>query len=69
MDDVEFRAVHVHTFPVDISFGEDALEAWKEICNFGRRVTFTGGERWGVVECDGEVCWRIEDSRVTVREI
>jgi hypothetical protein len=63
---------HVHVFPVDESFlpGENAtlaefqqgmLEAWKEICNFGKRVTYTGGERWAELTCDGEECWRIED--------
>jgi hypothetical protein len=60
---------HMHTFPVDVSFGDDTLEAWKEICNFGRRVTRTGAEMWAGVLCDGLECWRIEDPDVTLQEI
>jgi hypothetical protein len=47
---------HVHVLPVDLSFGatdDGVLEAWKEICIFGRRVTFTGGETWATLTCHG----------------
>ena len=47
-------AEHVHTFPVDPSL--TPAEAWGEICNFGRRVTYTGQETWANVVCDGEEC-------------
>jgi hypothetical protein len=71
MNDVVYT--HVHTFPVDVSFGDDKdgiLEAWKEICNFGRRVTYTGAETWANVLCDGMECWRIEDApEITQQEI
>lgn len=73
---------HVHVFPVDESFlpttdrptladfEAAALEAWKEICNFGRRITFTGGERWAELCCDGLECWRIEeDPAMVVRDL
>jgi hypothetical protein len=45
---------HVHTIPVDPSLSVE--DAWKEICIFGRRVTFTGPPCWANVGCDGEVC-------------
>lgn len=51
---------HVHAYPVDASLTAD--EAWAEICNFGRRVTFTGSERWATVRCDGEECRNIVGS-------
>lgn len=72
---------HVHVFPVDDSFlaaeSDDSegfsraiLEAWKELTNFGRRITYTGGEHWAELTCDGEECWLIQESPdVTVREI
>lgn len=48
-------------FPVDQSLTPD--EAWAEICNFGRRVTFTGTETWALVrDCDGEECRNIDGS-------
>jgi len=45
---------HLHAIPVDDSL--TPTEAWKEICIFGRRVTFTSGEHWTTVACDGEEC-------------
>lgn len=54
---------HVHTIPVDPSFGDDWLEAWKELCIFGRRVTFTGEPKWWDVRCDGQECQNIEVDR------
>jgi hypothetical protein len=45
---------HIHTIPVDNSLTID--EAWKEICTMGFRATYTGGETWASVECDGEEC-------------
>lgn len=52
-------AAHVHVIPVDPSM--TVAEAWKEICIFGRRVTFTGAETWATLRCDGEECASIED--------
>lgn len=51
---------HSHVFPVDPSL--DADEAWKELCIFGKRVTFTGEEQWATLLCDGEECANIEGS-------
>lgn len=45
---------HVHTFPVDPSLTQD--QAWREICIFGRRVTFTGDPKWANILCDGDEC-------------
>lgn len=53
---------HVHTYPVDESLTAD--EAWIEITNFGRRVTYTGGERWANRVCDGEECRNVEADAV-----
>lgn len=53
---------HVHVYPVDRSL--TAEDAWKEVCIFGRRVTYTGGEQWTVYRCDGEECAGIEEDRV-----
>ena len=44
----------VHVYPVDPSLAPE--EAWKEICIFGQRITFTGEPLWGVMVCDGEEC-------------
>lgn len=52
--------VHIHTIPVDPSLTTE--EAWKELCIFGRRVTFTGTEQWANVRCDGEECRLIQAS-------
>lgn len=49
---------HVHVIPVDPVL--TARDAWREICIFGRRITFSGRERWASVECDGEECAGIE---------
>lgn len=52
---------HVHVIPVDATLTVD--EAWKELCIFGRRVTYDGGigtEAWAVARCDGEECSNIE---------
>lgn len=49
--------MHVHVIPVDPSLTPE--EAWKEICNFGFRATFTGPEGWATIECNGEECERI----------
>lgn len=46
--------MHVHVFPVDHSLSVE--EAWMELCIFGRRATFTGGEKWAHLQCDGEEC-------------
>ena len=56
---------HVHTFPIDEAFKDDPLEAWKEICIFGRRVTFTPNTEctWGNVTCSGDECRLIVDER------
>lgn len=51
---------HVHTIPVDPSLSIE--EAWKELCIFGQRVTFTGQESWTNVMCDGEECHNLEQS-------
>lgn len=45
---------HLHTIPVDASLSTE--DAWKELCVFGRRVTFTGSESWANVACDGFEC-------------
>lgn len=53
---------HVHTIPVDAAFvlaadtmAEAALEAFKEMCIFGRRLTFTEGgtDKWANISCRG----------------
>lgn len=49
---------HVHVIPVDSSLSTE--DAWKELCIFGRRVTFSGSETWANVPCDGEECRLIE---------
>lgn len=54
--------VHAHVIPVDPSLSSE--DAWKEICIFGRRVTYTGTESWATIVCDGEECAGIE--RVSV---
>lgn len=51
---------HVHVIPVDVSLSIE--EAWRELCLMGVRATFTGGERWAVVECDGVECAGIAES-------
>ncbi len=51
---------HMHVIPVDPSL--DAVEAWREMCIFGRRVTFTGEPSWANVQCDGEECRLIEEA-------
>lgn len=50
--------MHVHVIPVDPSL--TAEDAWKEICIFGRRITYTGTESWADIVCDGEECTSIE---------
>jgi hypothetical protein len=49
---------HLHTIPVDPS--QTADEAWRELCIFGQRVTYTDGPgrpvTWANVACDGEEC-------------
>lgn len=61
---------HVHTIPVDAAFvlehgtmEEAAKEAFKELCIFGRRLTFTEGgtDRWANITCLGG-CEGIEQS-------
>ena len=52
---------HVHTYPVDPSL--TAAEAWAELCNFGRRVTFTGEPQWANALCDVEECRNIQDEQ------
>lgn len=60
-DDVKPKH-HIHSFPVDPSM--TAMEAWKELCIFGRRVTNTGpAQSWVVKRCDGEECRLIEGNR------
>lgn len=49
---------HLHVIPVDDSLS--VVEAWKEICIFGRRVTYTGCESWATIHCDGDECRSIE---------
>lgn len=49
---------HTHTVPVDPSLSSEV--AWRELCIFGRRVTYTGEPAWAVVACDGEECRAIE---------
>lgn len=56
-------AEHVHTYPVDPSLTAD--EAWRELCIFGRRITYTGDPTWASVRCDGEECSGIEDGRAS----
>jgi hypothetical protein len=56
-------ASHVHVIPVDPSLSPD--DAWKELCIFGRRLTFTGPECWSVVKCDGEECSGIDPGPVS----
>lgn len=48
----------IHVIPVDPSLTPE--EAWKELCIFGRRVTWTGTETWADVQCDGLECLSIE---------
>lgn len=48
---------HIHTFAVDNSLSVE--DAWKELCIIGVRATFTGGESWANIECDGEECRNI----------
>jgi len=48
---------HVHTIPVDSSM--TVMEAWKELCIMGVRITNTGSESWGNVRCDGKECSNI----------
>lgn len=45
---------HVHVYPVDPYLSPEG--AWKEICIFGQRITYTGEPTWAVMECDGEEC-------------
>lgn len=52
---------HVHVIPVDRSLSAD--DAWKELCIFGRRVTWTGAETWATVHCDGEECANLESEQ------
>jgi hypothetical protein len=60
-------ARHLHVIPCDATLTAD--EAWREICVFGRRTTFTGlGEYWAVVHCDGEECSGIDTDR-TAEEV
>lgn len=49
---------HVHVIPVDPSLS--IREQWAEICNFGRRVTYTGPQTWAAVGCGGQECERVE---------
>lgn len=49
---------HTHTIPVDLSLTPE--EAWRELCIFGRRITFSGEESWAIMDCDGEECRNIE---------
>lgn len=47
---------HEHLVEVDVSFpdtSEGTLEAFKELCIFGRRLTDTGGHRVRRVICRG----------------
>ena len=48
---------HVHVIAVDGSFpdtNEGAIEAFKELCIFGRRVTFSDQpDRWATITCRG----------------
>ena len=57
---VERTHTEIHVIPVDASLSPE--EAWKEICIFGHRITFTGSETWANIECDGEECASIERS-------
>lgn len=46
---------HIHLIPVDRSM--TAEEAWRELCIFGQRVTYTvpeGTEAWASIACEGE---------------
>lgn len=54
------KVKHVHTIPVDYSLTVE--EAWKEICIMGLRTTYTGGEKWANLTCDGEECSNIQES-------
>jgi len=56
--------IHTHTIPVDPS--QTAAEAWRELCIFTKRVTWTGSPTWAVIDCDGEECINIDRSRVHV---
>lgn len=51
--------MHVHTYPIDISLTPE--EAWYEICLMGVRATYSGGETWGNIVCDGDECRNIVD--------
>jgi hypothetical protein len=48
----------IHVIPVDASLTPE--DAWKEICIFGQRVTYSGSETWATIECDREECRSIE---------
>lgn len=53
--------MHVHTIPVDPA--QTPEEAWREICIFGRRITYSTdppSERWANFVCDGEECSGIQ---------
>lgn len=47
-----------HAIPVDKSL--TVAEAWKEICVYGQRMTYTGSETWAAVICDGKVCEKVK---------
>lgn len=67
----DFNRPHVHTFPVDASFGDDEaaiMEAFKEMCIFGRRVTNTGSEFWATLTCNGG-CEGIDPETYDIEEI
>jgi hypothetical protein len=49
----------IHVIPVDPSL--TPKEAWKELCIFGRRTTFTGPEKWVAISCDKEECFNLKD--------
>jgi hypothetical protein len=52
------RPEHIHLIPVDNSLTVE--EAWREICIMGLRTTYTDGESWANVRCDGEECRGIQ---------
>jgi hypothetical protein len=56
----EAAVEHVHVVPVDPSLTPE--DAWRELCIFGKRITWTGPEQWANVTCDGEECSGIERS-------
>lgn len=49
---------HIHVIPVDASLSVE--DAWRELCIFGQRVTYTGSEKWAEIHCDGEECRLLE---------